>query len=72
VKTEVISPTAGTLSYQYMESGAEVSEGEAICEVEVMKMQNSLIAPISGIVTFLIALGEVVAEGDVVAVIEGE
>lgn len=69
-KVEVRSPCDGTFAYQHVDDGVSVEEGEAICDVEIMKMMNSIMSPASGIVRFHVALGEVVAYDDLIAVIE--
>lgn len=67
---EVLSEYPGVLSNIAMESGATVEEGERIADVELMKTMFPVYATASGVVSFRIELGEVVAEGDVIAVIE--
>ncbi|WNY25189.1 sodium-extruding oxaloacetate decarboxylase subunit alpha [Methanolapillus millepedarum] len=51
--------------------GEKVSEGDSICVIEAMKMENSVGAPKSGTVKeIIIAEGDTVANGDVLMIIE--
>ena len=54
-----------------MEKGAEVVEGDLICVIEAMKMENEIVAHRAGKVEELkIAEGDAVSSGDVLAVIK--
>ena len=65
------SPLQGTVLRVAVERGAEVSEGDLICVIEAMKMENEIAAHRSGKVTSLnISEGAAVSSGDVLAVIE--
>ncbi len=65
------SPLQGTVLKVAVEQGAEVSEGDLICVIEAMKMENEITAHRSGKVTALnVAEGAAVSSGDVLAVIE--
>ncbi len=65
------SPLQGTVLKVAVEQGAEVSEGDLICVIEAMKMENEIAAHRSGKVTALnVAQGAAVSSGDVLAVIE--
>jgi acetyl-CoA/propionyl-CoA carboxylase, biotin carboxylase, biotin carboxyl carrier protein len=65
------SPLQGTVLKVAVEQGAEVSEGDLICVIEAMKMENEIAAHRSGKVTALnVAEGAAVSGGDVLAVIE--
>ena len=65
------SPLQGTVLKVAVEQGAEVSEGDLICVIEAMKMENEIAAHRSGKVTALnVAQGASVSNGDVLAVIE--
>jgi acetyl-CoA/propionyl-CoA carboxylase biotin carboxyl carrier protein len=65
------SPLQGTVFKVNVEPGAEVSEGDLICVIEAMKMENEITAHRSGKVTSLnIEVGAAVNSGDILAVIE--
>jgi acetyl-CoA/propionyl-CoA carboxylase, biotin carboxylase, biotin carboxyl carrier protein len=65
------SPLQGTVLKVAVEQGAEVSEGDLICVIEAMKMENEIAAHRSGKVTALNVIeGAAVSSGDVLAVIE--
>ncbi len=65
------SPLQGTVLKVAVEQGAEVAEGDLICVIEAMKMENEIAAHRSGKVTTLnVAQGASVSNGDVLAVIE--
>jgi acetyl-CoA/propionyl-CoA carboxylase biotin carboxyl carrier protein len=54
-----------------VEEGATVEEGDLICVIEAMKMENEIAAHRSGKVTALnVSQGAAVSSGDVLAVIE--
>jgi len=65
------SPLQGTVLKVAVEQGAAVEEGDLICVIEAMKMENEIVAHRSGKVTSLnVAEGAAVSSGDVLAVIE--
>jgi acetyl-CoA/propionyl-CoA carboxylase biotin carboxyl carrier protein len=65
------SPLQGTVLKVAVEQGAEVSEGDLICVIEAMKMENEITAHRAGKVTSLnVTEGAAVSAGDVLAVIE--
>jgi len=65
------SPLQGTVLKVAVEEGAEVAEGDLICVIEAMKMENEIVAHRSGKITTLkVAEGAAVTTGDVLAVIE--
>jgi acetyl-CoA/propionyl-CoA/long-chain acyl-CoA carboxylase, biotin carboxylase, biotin carboxyl carrier protein len=65
------SPLQGTVLKVAVEQGAEVSEGDLICVIEAMKMENEIAAHRSGKVTALnVSEGAAVSSGDTLAVIE--
>ncbi len=65
------SPLQGTVLKVAVEKGAEVSEGDLICVIEAMKMENEIAAHRSGKVEDLpIAEGAAVSSGDTLAIIK--
>jgi acetyl-CoA/propionyl-CoA carboxylase biotin carboxyl carrier protein len=64
------SPLQGTVLRVAVEKGAEVAEGDLICVIEAMKMENEIAAHRSGKVEELnVSEGAAVASGDVLVVI---
>jgi acetyl-CoA/propionyl-CoA carboxylase, biotin carboxylase, biotin carboxyl carrier protein len=65
------SPLQGTILKVAVAEGAEVNEGDLICVIEAMKMENEITAHRSGKVTSLnVAEGAAIGSGDVIAVIK--
>jgi acetyl-CoA/propionyl-CoA carboxylase, biotin carboxylase, biotin carboxyl carrier protein len=65
------SPLQGTVLKVAVEQGAEVAEGDLICVIEAMKMENEIAAHRSGKVEELkVTAGAAVSSGDVLAVIK--
>ena len=50
--------------------GASVSEGDMIAELMVAKIQYELLSPVTGTLTILKEIDDVVAKGDCVATID--
>jgi acetyl-CoA/propionyl-CoA carboxylase biotin carboxyl carrier protein len=69
--TSLLAPLQGTVFKVNVEQGAEVAEGDLICVIEAMKMENEIAAHRSGKVTSLsVEVGAAVSSGDTLAVIE--
>ncbi len=65
------APLQGTILKVAVAEGDEVSEGDLICVIEAMKMENEITAHRSGKVTSLnVTEGAAVNSGDTIAVIE--
>jgi acetyl-CoA/propionyl-CoA carboxylase, biotin carboxylase, biotin carboxyl carrier protein len=67
----LISPLQGTVLKVAVEKGAEVAEGDLICVIEAMKMENEITAHVAGKVTELnVSEGAAINSGDTIAKIE--
>ncbi len=65
------SPLQGTVFKVAVEQGAEVAEGDLVCVIEAMKMENEIVAHRAGKVTSLnVTVGAAVSSGDTLATIE--
>lgn len=68
-KVEV--PITGKVLSIDVKVGDAVKEGDVICVLESMKMENPLLSPVDGTVTEInVKVDQVVKPGEVVAVIE--
>ncbi|HEX8754268.1 MAG TPA: acetyl-CoA carboxylase biotin carboxylase subunit [Solirubrobacterales bacterium] len=68
---KLTSPLQGSVFKVVVAEGATVEEGDLVCVIEAMKMENEITAHRSGKVTSLpISEGAAVSSGDVLAVIE--
>jgi acetyl-CoA/propionyl-CoA carboxylase biotin carboxyl carrier protein len=69
--TALVAPLQGTVFKVNVEQGAEVAEGDLVCVIEAMKMENEITAHRAGKVTSLnVEVGAAVSSGDTLAVIE--
>ena len=67
----VVTEVAGRVCGLPVETGANVGDGEDIAFVEAMKMEIPVAAPAAGkLKSLLVAIDDVVAEGQAVAIIE--
>ena len=70
-RESVESPMPGKITQISVKVGDSVKEDDEIMVLEAMKMENPIMAPISGkVVEISIALNAMVATGQVLAVIE--
>ena len=64
-------PLAGKIVDVKVNVGSKVNEGDVICILESMKMENPILSPVSGEVKEIqVAPGQTVKAGGVIAVIE--
>lgn len=64
-------PITGKIISVDVVQGSEVKEGDVLCLLESMKMENPILAPVDGTVTEIsISAGQAVEVGDLVAIIE--
>jgi biotin carboxyl carrier protein len=64
-------PITGKITSVNVKPGDAVKEGDALCIIEAMKMENPILAPVNGTVTKIeLSVGQVVEVGDLVATIE--
>ena len=64
-------PITGKIISVNVKAGDEVKEGDVLCVLESMKMENPILAPVDGTITQIgIAAEQTVKPGDIVAVIE--
>lgn len=66
-------PLTGKITSVNVKPGDAVNEGDTLCLLESMKMENPILAPVAGTVTEIdIAVDQVVKPGETIAVIEYE
>jgi len=64
-------PITGKITSVNVKPGDMVNEGDILCLLEAMKMENPILAPVAGTVTKIgLSVGQVVEVGNLVAVIE--
>jgi len=64
-------PITGKIISVNVKAGDKVGEGDILCLLESMKMENPILAPVAGTVAKIeLSEGQVVEVGDLVAVIE--
>lgn len=70
--TETVpAPIPGKVIRVNVSVGAQISEGDSICEIESMKMENPIVAPVSGTIKEInVTAEQVVKTGEALAVIE--
>ena len=64
-------PITGKIISVNVKQGSEVKEGDVLCLLESMKMENPILAPVGGTVAEInLASDQTVEAGDLVAIIE--
>jgi len=65
------APLPGKVLKVMAQVGAKVEEGDDLCSIESMKMENPIVATVSGTVTEIkVTAGSMVKAGDPIATIE--
>lgn len=64
-------PIAGKVISVEAKAGDTVQEGDVICYIESMKMENPILAPVAGKITEVkVTAGQMVETGNLIAIIE--
>jgi biotin carboxyl carrier protein len=64
-------PITGKITSVNVKVGDAVQEGDVLCLIESMKMENPILAPVAGTITQIgISVGDAVETGALVAIIE--
>ena len=64
-------PITGKVTTVEAKVGDTVQEGDVICYIESMKMENPILAPVAGAITEIkISAGQTVETGNLIAIIE--
>ena len=68
---KIVTEVAGRVCALTVQTGQSVGEGDDVAFVEAMKMEIPVASPAAGTIrTVLVSLDDVVAEGQVLAIIE--
>ena len=67
--TQLKAPMPGTVIDFKATNGAAVKKGQTILILEAMKMENEIVAPVDGVITFVASKGASVNSDDLLAVI---
>lgn len=67
--TQLKAPMPGTVIDFKATNGAAVKKGQTILILEAMKMENEIVAPVDGVITFVASKGASVNTDDLLAVI---
>lgn len=64
-------PITGKVINVEVKVGDKVNEGDVICYIESMKMENPILTPVTGTVTKIeVSVGQVVETGKLIAIVE--
>ncbi len=64
-------PITGKVTSVEVKVGDVVQEGDVICFIESMKMENPILAPVAGTITEIkVSAGQVVETGNLIATLE--
>ena len=67
---QVLSPMPGNILSVNVSEGAAVKKGDLLMVLEAMKMENEIMAPVSGVVSRVVPKGSAVETGTVLCVIK--
>ena len=67
---QVVSPMPGNILSVNVSEGAAVQKGDLLMVLEAMKMENEIMAPVSGTVSGVVPKGSAVETGTVLCVIK--
>ena len=67
--TQLTAPLPGTVIDFKATNGAAVKKGQTVLILEAMKMENEIVAPVDGVITFVASKGASVNTDDLLAVI---
>jgi biotin carboxyl carrier protein len=65
----VVAAIAGNILSLSLKDGDKIEAGDSLLVLEAMKMQNTISAPVSGVVTYKVTPGQTVRMGDLLATI---
>jgi biotin carboxyl carrier protein len=65
----VMAPIAGNIVSLAVASGTRIKAGAPMMVLEAMKMQNTLMAPVDGVINYKVVAGQTVRAGDLLATI---
>ena len=70
---ELVSPLQGNMWKVLVEAGQAVEEGQLVCIIEAMKMENEITAHKAGVIAELaVKEGDAIASGATIAVIKSD
>ncbi|MCX5999163.1 MAG: biotin/lipoyl-binding protein [Chloroflexi bacterium] len=68
---KIEAPMGGRITDVRVSAGSRVKQGDVICILESMKMENPILSPVSGVVSAVhVSVPQVVKTGVLMAVIE--
>lgn len=67
----VEAPMAGKIMRVHVQAADKVNEGDVICEIEALKMENPILTPVSGVIKEIrVSLGQFIKAGEILVIIE--
>lgn len=65
------APLAGKIMRVHVKAGDKVNEGDTVCTIESLKMENAILTPISGVIQEVrIAPGQAIKAGEIMVTLE--